>query len=455
MAKVETRYVCQACGHAERKWLGRCPACLQWSSFVEERAASAPKSARTGLVRPAGKAVKITEVDVSDVPRTILGLGDLDRVLGGGLVQGSLTLIGGEPGVGKSTLLLEVGTRLASANKRTLYVSAEESTAQTRLRAERLGTLADELYLLAETDLQAVMSEIERVKPGALILDSVQTVYAPELDGAPGTVTQVREVTSRAMQLAKQQGLTTFLVGHVTKEGALAGPRMLEHMVDTVLSFEASRGGPHRVLRATKNRFGSTNELAVFEMQGQGLLPVDNPSALFLAERPRGKPGSVVAATLEGSRALLVEVQALAVATVFGQPRRTTTGIDNNRVALLSAVLERRAGLSMVGMDLFVNVAGGAALSEPAADLSVALAIASSVRGRPVDAEVVCFGEVGLAGEVRGVSRVDARLEEAARLGFVRAIVPVTGTAGLTPPRGLTLLRVASLDEALSVALDG
>jgi DNA repair protein RadA/Sms len=455
MAKVESRYVCQTCGHAERKWLGRCPSCAAWSSFVEERAAAAPRSGRTGAVRPAGKAVRITEVDVAAVPRRSLGLGELDRVLGGGLVPGSLVLIGGEPGVGKSTLLLEVARRLAATGSRTLYVSAEESTAQTRLRAERLGALHDELYLLAETDLAAVGAEIERVQPTALIVDSVQTVYAPELDGAPGTVAQVREVTSRAMQLAKRQGITTLLVGHVTKEGALAGPRTLEHMVDTVLSFEASRGGPHRVLRATKNRFGSTSELAVFEMQGQGLVPVDNPSALFLAERPRGKPGSVVAATLEGTRALLVEIQALAVQTAFGNPRRTTTGIDGNRVALLAAVLERRAGISLLGMDLFVNVAGGASLDEPAADLGVLLAMASSVRGRAVDDDVVCFGEVGLAGEVRGVARVEARLEEAARLGFSRALVPVAGTATVSPPRGLTLLRVASVDEALDLALAG
>jgi DNA repair protein RadA/Sms len=455
MARNESRQVCQACGHVERKWLGRCPACNAWSSFVEERAAQAPKAGRSGETRPAGKAVRITEVDLAAVPRRALGLGELDRVLGGGLVPGSLVLIGGEPGVGKSTLLLEVARRLASSGARTLYVSAEESTAQTRLRAERLGALHDQLYLLAETDLAAITAEVERVAPAALIVDSVQTVYAPELDGAPGTVSQVREVTSRAMQLAKRQGITTLLVGHVTKEGALAGPRTLEHMVDAVLSFEASRGGPHRVLRATKNRFGSTNEIAVFEMQGQGLVPVANPSALFLAERPRGRPGSVVAATLEGTRALLVEVQALAVQTAFGNPRRTTTGIDGNRVALLSAVLERRAGLSTLGMDLFVNVAGGALLDEPAADLGVALAIASSIRARPVDPDLVCFGEVGLAGEVRGVARVDARLEEAARLGFTRALVPVTGTATTTPPRGLSLLRIASLDEALDLALAG
>ena len=292
MARVETRFVCNGCGHVERKWAGKCPNCNAWSSFEEEKSATVNKASKTQATRPAGKAVRITEVDITEVPRRKLGMGELDRVLGGGLVPGSLVLVGGEPGVGKSTLLLEVAKRLAMSGQRVLYVSAEESTAQTRLRADRMGALHPELYLLAETDLTAVTSEIDRVAPAALIIDSVQTVYAPELDGAPGTVSQVREVTTRCMQLAKQRGITTLLVGHVTKEGSLAGPKTLEHMVDCVLSFESSRGGPHRVLRATKNRFGSTSELAVFEMQGAGLVPVDNPSALFLAERPRNQPGS-------------------------------------------------------------------------------------------------------------------------------------------------------------------
>ena len=396
--------------------------------------------------------MRITEVNIESVPRRALKLGDLDRVLGGGLVPGSLVLVGGEPGVGKSTLLLEVAKRLASLGERTLYVSAEESLAQTRLRAERLGALHHELFLLSETDLSVVLQEVERTAPKVLIVDSVQTVYAPDLDSAPGSVSQVREVTARAMQLAKQGGVTTLLVGHVTKEGSLAGPKTLEHMVDAVLAFESTRGGPHRVLRANKNRFGSTAEIAVFEMRGDGMIPVDNPSALFLAERPRGRPGSVVAATVEGSRALLVEVQALCVATAFGNPRRTTTGIDPTRVAMLSAVLERRCGVSLLGMDLFVNVAGGISLEEPAADLPVALAVASSLRGVAVDPELICFGEVGLSGEIRGVARVESRLEEAARLGFTRAVVPMTGSEGLKVPRGMTLLPVASLDEALSAS---
>lgn len=456
MGKIETAFVCQSCGHVEKKWTGKCASCGAWSSMVEERVqggAGRKGSPGPAHVRPSGKAVRITEVDVAAVPRMPLFLGDLDRVLGGGLVPGSLVLVGGEPGIGKSTLLLEVAKRLAIYGARTLYVSAEESLAQTRMRAERLGALHDDIFLLSETDLFAVLDEVRAHKPRALILDSVQTLSSPDVEAAPGSVSQVREVTLRAMQLAKGDGISTLLVGHVTKEGAIAGPKTLEHMVDAVLSFESNRNsGTHRVLRATKNRFGSTNEMAVFEMKGEGLIPVENPSALFLAERPKGRPGSAVAATVEGTRPLLVEVQALCVATPFGNPRRTTTGIDQVRVAMLAAVLERRAGLSLLGHDLFVNVAGGAVLDEPAADLPVALAIASSLKNRPVDSELAAFGEIGLSGEVRGVSRVEARLDEIARLGFTRALVPVTGTDGIVIPKGLALMRVGSLDEALDVA---
>jgi DNA repair protein RadA/Sms len=456
MAKSELVYACQSCGHVERKWTGRCSSCGAWSSFVEERA-PARGASRAAVVRPLGRAMRITDVDIADVPRTPLALGDLDRVLGGGLVPGSLVLIGGEPGVGKSTLLLEVAKRMAQKGLRTLYVSAEESLAQTRMRAERLGALHPDIFLLAETDLFIVLEEVRAhllsfPGPRALILDSVQTLSSSELDAAPGSVSQVREVTQRALQLAKGEGICTLLVGHVTKEGALAGPKTLEHMVDAVLSFEPTRSGPHRVLRATKNRFGSTNEIAVFEMKGEGMIPVDNPSALFLAERPKGRPGSSVAATIEGTRPLLVEVQALCVATPFGNPRRTTTGIDTVRVAMLAAVLERRAGLSLLGQDLFVNVAGGAVLDEPAADLPVALAIASSLKNKPLDPELACFGEVGLSGEIRGVARTEPRLEEIARQGFARALVPVTGTDGVRAPAGLALLRVKSLEEAIELA---
>lgn len=450
MGKPETIFTCQSCGHVERKWAGKCTSCGGWSTFVEETAGERKRAAP--LTR--SKAQRITDVDGAAVPRAPIGMGDLDRVLGGGLVPGSLVLIGGEPGVGKSTLLLEMARRLATQGARVLYLSAEESPAQTRLRAERLGALHPEILLLAETDLSLVEAEARAQHPSVLIVDSVQTVRAPELTSAAGSVSQVREVTARLTELAKRDGVTTLLVGHVTKDGALAGPKTLEHMVDAVISFEQTRAGAHRVLRATKNRFGSTNEIAVFEMRGEGLIPVDNPSALFLAERPVGRPGSAVAVTVEGTRPLLVEVQALCVQTPFGNPRRTTTGIDQVRVAMLAAVLERRAGLSLLGHDLFVNVAGGATLDEPAADLPVALAVASSLRQRAVDQLLCAFGELGLSGEVRGVARAEARLEEARRLGFTRALVPLAGTEQVRVPDGLTLVRVASLDEALEVALD-
>jgi DNA repair protein RadA/Sms len=455
MGKSQTVFRCTACGHAERKWHGRCAGCGNWNTLVEETAVAARPSARgrpaPSGARKAGRARPITSLDGEEAPRRPLGLGEMDRVLGGGLVPGSLTLIGGEPGVGKSTLLLMAGKALADAGMKTLYVSAEESTGQTRLRAERLGALHDELLLLAETDLSIVLAEVERVQPAALIVDSVQTVYAPELDAAPGSVSQVREVTARMMHVAKVQGVSSFLVGHVTKDGAIAGPKTLEHMVDTVLAFEGTRSGPYRVLRASKNRFGSTNEIAVFEMRGEGLVAVDNPSALFLAERPAGSPGSVVCAAVEGTRPVLVEVQGLCVSTPLGTPRRTTVGFDHTRCAVIAAVLERRCGMQLSGHDVFVNVAGGVSLVEPAADLSVALALASSLRNQAVPDDLVCFGEVGLSGEVRGVQRTDARIAEAEKLGFSRVLLASTGVDRLEVPDKIDLVPVRSLEHALEV----
>ena len=451
MARARTTYRCSDCAHVVHQWFGRCPGCSAWGTLSEETAAG-PKKAKAAARESTG-AVPITEVAAGDHARMRLGLGELDRVLGGGLVDGSLVLIGGEPGVGKSTLLLAAGAALARGGHRTLYVSAEESESQTRMRAERLDALSDELLLLAETDLNRVLDEVRRHQPRALILDSVQTVFAPELEAAPGSVSQVREVTARLMHEAKTRGLAIFLVGHVTKEGSLAGPKTLEHMVDAVLAFEGSRGAPHRILRAHKNRFGSTRELAVFEMRSSGLLPVENPSALFLAERPAGRPGSAVFAAIEGTRPVLVEVQGLTVDTPLGNPRRTTIGVDATRTALIAAVLERRTGLSLAGTDLFVNVAGGASVDETAADVPVALAIASSLMNLPLDAELVCFGEIGLAGELRGVPRTEERLEEAARLGFSRALIPVYGADKVEVPDGLVVLPVQNLEEALEVAL--
>jgi DNA repair protein RadA/Sms len=459
MAKAKTVYACTHCGQVERKWLGKCPGCGGWNTLQEEVEVAATPSKGKG--RPPAtaqadgprRATPITEVPADAAPRMSLGLGELDRVLGGGLVEGALTLIGGEPGVGKSTLLLTAAVTLAQRGVRTLYVSAEESVAQTRLRAERLGALHDELFLLGETDLNVVLREVDRLRPRALIVDSVQTVFTPDLPAAPGSVTQVREVTSQVMYLAKGQGISTFLVGHVTKDGNLAGPRTLEHMVDTVLAFEATRAGPFRILRSLKNRFGSTHEIAVFEMMGDGLAAVDNPSALFLAERSSGAPGSVVTCAVEGTRPILVEVQGLAVDAPFGTPRRTTLGVEGSRVALLAAVLERRCGLSLAGQDLFVNVAGGVTITETAADLPVALAIGSSLRNVPVDDGLVCLGEIGLSGEVRSVYRLQDRLREAARLGFTRALVPASNLEKAEPVDGLALLGARTLEEALDIAL--
>jgi DNA repair protein RadA/Sms len=370
--------------------------------------------------------------------------------LGGGLIHGAVTLIGGEPGIGKSTLLLTMAGKLAALGEGpVLYVSAEESQSQTKHTAERLGAVHPNVHLLSQSDLAVVVNEIERLRPFAFILDSVQTVYAGELSATPGSVSQVREVTARVVSVAKQMGVAAFLVGHVTKDGNIAGPKLLEHMVDTVLYFEATRNGPYRILRAHKNRFGSVSEMGVFEMHANGLVEVPNPSQFFLAERSASSPGSAVAVAVEGTRPVLVEVQALCVTTLFGAPRRTTMGIENTRAALLAAVLERRAGLSFSGQDLFVNVAGGVTLTEPATDLAVALAMASSLLNRPVDSDVACFGEVGLSGEVRSVTRNDMRLSEAQRLGFKRVLLPKGSLKNLKVPEGLELMPVSSVDEAV------
>ncbi len=396
---------------------------------------------------------RITDVLHETNQRFPFGQSELDRVLGGGLVPGSVILLGGEPGIGKSTLLLTCAHKMASLGRTVLYVSGEESMSQVRMTAERLNALHENLYLLSETNLGSALAAIEQIKPHMLVLDSVQTVFAPELESAPGSVSQIREVTARVVHLSKSLGMATFLVGHVTKDGQIAGPRLLEHMVDTVLYFESTRTGPYRFLRAHKNRFGSTQELGVFEMRSDGLNEVTNPSEFFLAERHGGKPGSSIAVAIEGTRPLLVEVQALCVQSFFGNPRRTTVGMDTTRCTMLAAVLEKHGGLTLSGHDLFVNVAGGANLIEPAADLPVAIAIASSLTNRPVEADMVCFGEVGLSGEIRGVHRVEARLQEAARLGFKRALLPKASMDKLVAPPGFALIPVNSLKECLDKAL--
>jgi DNA repair protein RadA/Sms len=391
--------------------------------------------------------VSIIDVTTDTDARTPTGSPELDRVLGGGLVEGAVVLIGGDPGIGKSTLLLSLADRVARRGARVLYVTAEESVRQTKLRADRLGVGASTLMLLSESDLDAIIAAAERTKPQVLIIDSIQTVYRPDIASAPGSVAQVRECTGTLVRMAKTLSIATFLVGHVTKEGVLAGPRVLEHLVDTVLSFEGDRHHAYRILRTTKNRFGSTNEIGVFEMSGAGLVEIPNPSAAFLSERPQGAPGSAVVCAIEGTRPVLLEVQALTSPTPFGMPRRTASGVDYNRLLVLLAVLERRAGLQLSSQDVYVSVAGGVGVEEPAADLGIAVAVASSLRNRAVDERAIFIGEIGLAGEVRAVPQLSRRLAEAARLGFARAIVPRGD--GIERPEGLELIEAQDLADAL------
>jgi DNA repair protein RadA/Sms len=415
-------------------------------------AAPEPRAGARGLGSAAGaRPIPLREIEASEEERLRTGIGELDRVLGGGVVPGGLVLLGGDPGIGKSTLLLAALDRLAAAvaPRPVLYVSGEESARQVKLRADRLGAAAPNLHLLAETDGTRVLHAAEQLRPAALAVDSIQTQYLPELQSAPGTVTQIREVAARLMAFAKTSETPVFLVGHVTKDGAIAGPRVLEHMVDTVLYFEGGGAHPYRVLRAHKNRFGSASEIGVFEMKARGLQEVPNPSALFLAERPEDAPGSAVTAALSGTRTVLVEVQALVAPTGFGTPRRTALGLDPNRVALLAAVLEKKVGLDILPCDLFVNVAGGLELDDPAADLACAAALASSFRDRAIGPRTLVVGEVGLAGEVRAVAQAEARLAEAARLGFTRAIVPAGNARHAEPPGGIDLVGVETVAEAL------
>ncbi len=446
--KPKVHYVCQSCGSTSPKWQGRCPACNEWNTLVEEpligHQLARPSSARDP--------VAVTAVATAVEPRLATGIGELDRVLGGGLVPGSLVLIGGEPGSGKSTLLLGTSTRLAASGQTVLYVSGEESVRQIKLRADRLQVDTPTLLLLAENDLDAILKTCEHVRPHILIIDSIQTVYKPDLPSAPGSVGQVRECTAELLRLAKGQTITTLIVGHVTKEGQLAGPRVLEHIVDTVLYFEGDRHHTFRLLRATKNRFGSTNEIGVFEMRSDGLREVPNPSTVFLAERATEAPGSTVVCTMEGTRPLLVEVQALVTPTVFGLPRRTAAGVDYNRMILLLAVLEKHAGLHLGSQDVYASVAGGIAVDEPAIDLGLAAAIASSLRNRPVDAAAVAIGEVGLAGELRIVPHMGLRVQEAARLGFRRCVIPHSAVEEIASQK-IEAVGVTYLAEALGVLL--
>jgi DNA repair protein RadA/Sms len=453
MTRARTVFVCQACGFESSKWLGRCPECGEWNSLVEERQEVAPPPGRgrpDQMTLPGGasKPKPYDLVDAGAEPRVASGIGEFDRVLGGGIVPGSLVLIGGEPGIGKSTLILQVAHLLGRTHGSVLYVSGEESERQIRLRGDRLGISGGGLFLMAETALERILEEVDSLKPAALVIDSVQTIFSSRFPSAPGSISQVREVATQLLFLAKRRGITTFLIGHVTKDGSLAGPKSLEHIVDTVLYFEGEKHQNHRIVRAVKNRFGAVSELGVFEMTGAGLVAIPNPSALFLAERKEGAPGSAVVATIEGSRPMLVEVQALVSPTSFGTPRRMSLGIDPNRTSLLLAVLEKRVGLELLGDDVFVSVAGGLDVHEPAADLGVAAAVASSVRGRPIPANTVVFGEVGLGGEVRGAGQSLLRIREAAQMGFTRCVLPARNVPEDSDP-GIRVVGVSTLDEAL------
>lgn len=450
MAKKKSSFVCQNCGYKSAKYLGRCPNCGEWSSFVEEVEVQEVKNQRVSMTGERSKPLKLDEVELFDTPRIETDLDEFNRVLGGGVVPGSLVLIGGDPGIGKSTLLLQVSTQLASRG-RVLYVSGEESAQQIKLRAERLGDIDRDFYLYAETNMQSIRAEVERLKPNFLIIDSIQTIMTPEIQSTQGSLSQVREVTGELMQIAKTNDIATFIVGHVTKEGQLAGPRMLEHMVDTVLYFEGERNNTFRILRAVKNRFGSTNEIGIFEMQGHGLVEVTNPSEVFLEERLEGSTGSAIVCALEGTRPILVEIQALTTPTMFGNAKRTTSGLDFNRVSLIMAVLEKRTGLLMQNQDAYLKSAGGVKLDEPAIDLAVAVAVASSYKELPTDARECFIGEIGLTGEIRRVTRIEQRLNEAAKLGFKKVYAPKNSIVGIDIPEQIQVIGVTTLTECLKL----
>ncbi|NLY80659.1 MAG: DNA repair protein RadA [Lysinibacillus sp.] len=450
MAKKKTKFCCQSCGYESPKWLGRCPGCGEWNTFVEEvEIVTKARGAFQHSDTPSQKAIPIIDVETQEEPRVPTGMVELDRVLGGGIVPGSLVLIGGDPGIGKSTLLMQLSAILSNKSHRVLYISGEESIKQTRLRASRLGVQSKELFIYAETDLEFIRHTIEEVAPKFIIVDSIQTVHHPKVTSAPGSVSQVRECTSELMKIAKTKGIATFLVGHVTKEGQIAGPRILEHMVDTVLYFEGERHHTYRILRSHKNRFGSTNEIAIFEMIQSGLKEVLNPSELFLEERSHGAAGSTVVASMEGTRPILVEIQSLVTPTSFNYPKRMATGVDPNRVQLLMAVLEKRMGMLLQAQDAYIKVAGGVKLDEPAIDLAVLTSIVSSFRNQPVNVTDVFIGEVGLTGEVRRVSRIEQRVQEAARLGFKRAFIPASNLGGWEYPKEIQVIGVQTINDSL------
>ncbi|WP_137597907.1 DNA repair protein RadA [Paucilactobacillus kaifaensis] len=455
MAKVKTQFVCQNCGYSSPRFLGRCPNCGEWNTLVEEKVQStADRKSRVSMSGTTVKPTKINEIKMGETPRVKTNLKELNRVLGGGIVPGSLILIGGDPGIGKSTLLLQVSGQLNQTGGKVLYVSGEESSTQIKMRADRLNVTGDQFYVYPETDMSSIRQTIEDLKPDYVVIDSVQTMSEPDISSAIGSVAQIREVTAELMQIGKTNNITIFIVGHVTKGGAIAGPKILEHMVDTVLYFEGDLHHTYRILRSQKNRFGSTDELGIFEMREGGLTEVANPSEVFLEERLKDATGSAVVVSMEGTRPILVEIQALITPTVFGNAQRTATGLNRNRVSLLMAVLEKRANLMLQNQDAYLKAAGGVKLDEPAIDLAISVSIASSYRDKGTQPTDAFVGEVGLTGEIRRVNRIEQRVGEAQKLGFKRIFVPKNNLQGWTPPTGITVVGVATLGEALKKALN-
>ena len=453
MAKIKTKYVCQSCGYETAKWLGKCPECTKWNTFVEEIDQKSTKKEVFIIDKSSSKPVSINSIESKEEERFTTDINELDRVLGGGIVKGSLVLVGGDPGIGKSTLLIQVSSNVANLGKTVLYITGEESESQIKMRAKRLGINSENLYIFAENNLSIIESYLESVNPELIILDSIQTVFSPEISSAPGTVSQVKEGTSKFMKISKKMGISTFIVGHVTKEGSLAGPKLLEHMVDTVLYFEGERYNTYRLVRAVKNRFGSTNELGVFEMRDLGLVELDNPSKILISEKPKDVAGSVIISTVEGTRPMLLELQALVSPTSFGIPKRTSTGVDYNRVGMLLAVLEKRVGLQIQNQDVYINIVGGIKINEPSIDLGIAISVASSFRNIPIDEDIAVTGEVGLTGEVRAVSFIEKRIAECKKLGFKKIVVPRSNYDVVKETKGIEIWPVDNLRQAINIVL--
>lgn len=454
MSKIKTKFICQQCGYETSKWLGKCPSCNEWNSFVEE-IYDAKEEKKSSLNLPETKIEKLMDVQIQNEHRISTDVEELDRVLGGGIVKGSLVLVGGDPGIGKSTLLIQIANNLSNKGLKVLYASGEESAKQIKIRAERLNLKSEQLYILSETNLDIIRNTVEKILPDILVIDSIQTVYNPEISSAPGSVSQVREATHAIMKLAKKRNIATFIVGHVTKEGSIAGPRVLEHMVDTVLYFEGELYHTYRVLRAVKNRFGSTNEIGMFEMRDIGLVQVKNPSEVLLSGRPTNTSGTIVVPSIEGTRPMLVEIQSLVSSTVFGMPRRVAMGIDYNRVVLMVAVLEKKVGYPLQNYDAYINIVGGLQTKEPAIDLGIICSIASSYRDIAIDPKITVMGEVGLTGEIRTVGFIDKRLREASKLGFETAIIPKSNLKDLKDMGKMKVIGVKNVEEALELVIGG